>query len=70
VEDIRFRDNEVEVLVVDLGKVFCSVGGDCLRAKVLEKRPGNAGEEIYVCRAWSKVSAVSLPTHARTRLTV
>ena len=50
-EQIWFRDDEIEILVVDLGQVFGRARGDGLGAEVFEKGPWYAGKEVDVGRA-------------------
>lgn len=47
-EEIGLCDNEVEVLIEDLRNMLRRAGGGYLRGKVLEKRPGNGGEEVHI----------------------
>lgn len=58
VEQVGLGDDEVEVLVVDLGEVLCGGRGNGLGAKVLEQGPGDAGEEIDVGGAVEAASEV------------
>lgn len=47
-EQVGFRDDEIEVLVVDLGDLFRSAVLCREGSKVLEQRAGNRGQEIDI----------------------
>ena len=51
VEQVRFGDDEVQVLVVDLRQMLRRVCLHYLGAKVFEERTRYAGEEVQVCWA-------------------
>jgi len=47
-EEVWFRDDEIQVLVVYLRNVLCSARGCYLRGKVFEQRPRYRGQEVHV----------------------
>jgi hypothetical protein len=51
VEKVWLRDDEVQILVVDLRQVLRCVRLDYLCAKVFEEGSRYAGEEVEVCGA-------------------